>query len=264
MSTSYNPSSSGRRPRIGYLVDVQNDFMLPTLPGGRLYVKHLTDPADPGAQAIITRLGSLSRWMSAECDALVLSGDWHSYVDAEIAREGADYKTTYPPHCMGLSPDAAERLGAALIPEVRPEAPLARLERDATRWRAQVVAQQAVGSRTPVFVEKRDFSVWTGNPAMGHFAKELVNAFGSVPEVIIAGVASDVCVDQAIGGFLARGFPVSVVQDAIYSLGTQPDAELLASWATRGATLTSLAELQARPPRIQPAAPAPVRSRAGR
>ena len=30
--------------RIGWVVDVQNDFMLPPEEGGRLYVSDLTDP----------------------------------------------------------------------------------------------------------------------------------------------------------------------------------------------------------------------------
>ena len=238
-------TTTPRRPRVGYLVDVQNDFMRAALPGGRLYVRHLQDPDDPGAEQIIPTLARLARWMYQRCDAVILSGDWHGPEDAEIDATAPDFRTTYPPHCMGRSTDAAECAGAALIPEVTPPHGSIVLEWNATPRTAARVAAEAIEKRLPVFVQKTQFSVWTGNPVMDAFTNELTNRLAARPEIILAGVASDVCDDQAIRGFLARGYPVTVVRDAIHSLGTQPDEVILAGWEVLGARTTTLAALEA-------------------
>ncbi|MBW8770613.1 MAG: hypothetical protein JF589_12705, partial [Gemmatimonadetes bacterium] len=156
-------TTTPRRPRVGYLVDVQNDFMRAALPGGRLYVRHLQDPDDAGAEQIIPTLARLARWMYARCDAVILSGDWHGPEDAEIDVAAPDFRTTYPPHCMGRSTDAAECAGAALIPEVTPPHGSIVLEWNATPQTAAGVAAEAIERGVPVFVQKTQFSVWTGN-----------------------------------------------------------------------------------------------------
>jgi nicotinamidase-related amidase len=238
-------TTTSRRPRVGYLVDVQNDFMRTALPGGRLYVRHLHDPDDAGAEQIIPVLARLARWMYERCDAVILSGDWHGPADAEIDAMSPDFRTTYPPHCMGRSVDAAECAGAELIPEVTPPRGSIILPWNATPEIAARVAAEAIDKALPVFVQKTQFSVWTGNPVMDVFTSELTERLRARPEIILAGVASDVCDDQAIRGFLARGYAVSVVRDAIHSLGSQPDEEILAGWEALGARTTTLAELDA-------------------
>jgi len=236
---------TSRRPRVGYLVDVQNDFMRAALPGGRLYVRHLNDPDDTGAEQIIPTLQRLAQWMYERCDAVILSGDWHGPEDAEIDATAPDFRTTYPPHCMGRSADAAECAGAALIPEVAPPRGSLVLEWNATPEAAARVASEAVDRGMPVFVQKTQFSVWTGNPAMETFTSALTYELEGRPEIILAGVATDVCDDQALRGFLERGYPVTVVRDAIHGLGTRPDEEMLAEWEALGARTITLAELEA-------------------
>ncbi|MEO6528416.1 MAG: isochorismatase family protein [Gemmatimonadaceae bacterium] len=235
-------SSDAARPRIGYLVDLQEDFMRAGAPGGRLYVKHLADPADVGTEQIIPQLRRLARWMADECDAVVYTRDAHRLVDPEISSAAPDFVNTYPVHCAAYSDDAAERAGAAIIPEVAPSMPMLTLYRDATDDDAVAVAMNAVRDGLPVLVEKSRFSVWIGNRAMGAFVAALEAALGARPEIIACGVASDVCVAQGIDGFLERGYPVTVVRDAIYSLSGDDDARL-SGWATRGATITTVDEL---------------------
>jgi nicotinamidase-related amidase len=247
-------SATRNRPRVGYLVDVQNDFMHAALPGGRLYVKHLQDPDDVGAEQIIPTLERLARWMYQRCDVVILSGDWHGPEDAEIDATNPDFSATYPPHCMGPSTDAAERAGAELIAEVTPPRGSIVLPWDATPEIAARVAREAIDFKLPVFVQKTQFSVWTGNPAMDAFTTELTRALEARPEIILAGVASDVCDDQAIRGFLERGYPVTVVRDAIHSLGSQSDEAILAGWEALGAKTTTLAELEAAEPVTQSSA----------
>ena len=231
-----------RRPRIGWIVDVQNDFMLPT---GRLYVHDLFDPNDQGATLATGAIVDTVAWMRAHCDVLVYTGDWHAYGDREIDTVAPDpARETYPPHCMGLSPDEAERAGAAIIDDVAPGDDVLVLERDATNEEATAIAHRAVRERRPVFIRKSEFSVFTGNPAAGPFLDALVESLGGDPEFVVCGVATDVCVRHAVDGMLDRSRAVRLVTDATWALGLQPPRELFDRWSARGATLTTAADLE--------------------
>ena len=91
---------------VGWVVDAQNDFMLPPEQGGRLYVHDLFDGGqDPGATQIVPALVRAVEWMREHCRVVVFTGDWHAHGDEEIDPVTPDAaKGTYPPHCMGLSP----------------------------------------------------------------------------------------------------------------------------------------------------------------
>lgn len=237
MTTRQTPSSTPvyRRPRVGWVVDVQNDFMLPT---GRLYVHHLTDPSDPGATQAADAITRAVQWMRANCDVVVYTGDWHAYGDREIDTVAPDpAKETYPPHCMGLSPDPVERAGAALIESIDPGDSALVLKRGADADDARSTASRAVFERRPVFIQKSEFSVFEGNTATVPFLTKLEDSLGDAPEIIVCGVATDVCVKRAVDGFLDRGYRVRVVTDATWSLGLLSDDETFDRWASRGAQL---------------------------
>lgn len=245
MTTTRTPSSTPtyRRPRIGWVVDVQNDFMLPT---GRLYVHHLSDPADAGATQAADAITNTVRWMKTNCDVLVFTGDWHAYGDREIDTVAPDpAKETYPPHCMGLSPDPAERAGAALIAAIDPGASALILSRDADADDARLTASHAVSERRPVFIQKSEFSVFDGNVATVPFLTKLEDSLGDAPEIVVCGVATDVCVKRAVDGFLDRGYRVRVVTDATWSLGLLGDDQTFEKWQGRGAQLTTSDQLPA-------------------
>lgn len=235
--------------RIGWIVDVQNDFMLPPEQGGRLYVHDLFDDGtDTGATQVVPALVRAAEWMRANCDAVVYTGDWHAHDDAEIDAVAPDAtKGTYPPHCMGLSPDAEEREGAQIIAEIRPADPVV-LPRDATPADARAVARRAVDERRPVFIHKSRFSVFEGNPAADAFLRALREHLGGNVEVYVIGVARDVCVKGAVEGMLepARGVPVTLVTDATWGLGIEPEAESLRRWMDAGAALVTTAGLELR------------------
>ncbi|HEX6039534.1 hypothetical protein, partial [Longimicrobium sp.] len=151
----------GQGPRrIGWIVDVQNDFMLPPEQGGRLYVHDLFDNGqDAGALQIVPALVRATEWMRDHCAAIVYTGDWHAYGDAEIDPVAPDAtKGTYPPHCMGLADDADERAGADIIDEIRPADPIV-LARDADDDAARDAARRAIAEGRPVFIHKSRFSV---------------------------------------------------------------------------------------------------------
>lgn len=233
---------------IGWVVDVQRDFLEPPERGGRLYVHDLFDPADTGAERVRAAIVRAVAWMRRACDAVVFTGDWHAPDDREIDPVAPDAaRGTYPPHCMGLSADPTERAGAALIPEVDPGPNARVLGRDATDAEARTAARAAAAGR-PVFVHKREFSVFAGNPGADAFVAELAAGVaarhaGVLPEFVVCGVAADVCVRHAVDGLLARGHRVAVVRDAIWGLGLEPVDALLARWAAAGARVMTVDEL---------------------
>jgi nicotinamidase-related amidase len=228
--------------RIGWIVDVQNDFMLPPERGGRLYVHDLFDNGqDTGAQQIVPALVAATEWMRVHCDAVVYTGDWHAHDDAEIDAVAPDAaRGTYPPHCMGLSDDAEERAGAEIIDEIRPADPIV-LARDADEDAARETARRALAEGRPVFIHKSRFSVFEGNPAADAFVRALRDRLGGDVEVYVIGVARDVCVKGAVEGMLdpLRGVPVTLVTDATWGLGIEPEAESLRAWADAGAALVT-------------------------
>ena len=232
------------RRRLGWVVDVQHDFMVPPEQGGRLYVHDLADPSDAGAVRIEPAIARTVAWMRGNCDALVYTGDWHADDDREIDRESPDFRDTYPAHCMGAGADPGERPGAELVPAVAPQGPLAVLTRDATPADADRAAVEAAAG-TPVMIQKREFSVFAGQAQTERFLGALSAALGARPEIVVCGVATDVCVKGAVDGFLDRGYAVTVVRDAVWGLGLVPDEELFAGWERRGARIAGLAELEA-------------------
>ena len=240
---------SWARARIGWIVDVQNDFMRPD---GRLYVHNLFDPADAGATLAMASIVQTVEWMRRSCDVVIFTGDWHAYGDREIDTVAPDAtKGTYPPHCMGLSPDAAERAGAALITEIDPGSAALVLTRDAIDETARDIARRAVDERRAVFVQKSEFSVFEGNRSADAFVQalrvalgdDLGDGSGEPVDFVLCGVATDVCVKKAVDGLLDRAARVHVVTDAIWSLGLLGPADTTDLWAQRGARLGVSADL---------------------
>lgn len=232
------PAEAGGGPAIGWIVDVQNDFMRPPQDGGRLYVHDLFDPADGGAALARPRIEEAARWMGEHCDVLVFTGDWHGLDDEEIDPVAPDPGAgTYPPHCMGRSEIPAEREGALIVDSIRPR-DLVVLDRDAEPREAARVARIAVSEARPVFVRKSRFDVFEGNAAAEALLEALSAELGGPPVIYVAGVARDVCVTQAIDGMQARGYRTVAIRDATWGLGLEPEEETLARWRRGGEVLT--------------------------
>lgn len=237
------------KARIGWVVDAQNDFLLPPEQGGRLYVHDLFDDGeDAGATQAIPAIERAVEWMRARCEVMVYTGDWHSYADEEIDAVAPDpSRGTYPPHCMGLSDDATEREGAQILASIRPEDPIV-LARAATSEDARAAARRAVAERRPLFIHKSKFDVFEGNPSTDDLIRALREELKKPVEVFVAGVARDVCVKQAVEGMLApqRALPVTLITDATWGLGIEKEEESLARWLASGAALMTTAGLAMR------------------
>lgn len=221
---------------IGWVVDVQNDFMRPD---GRLYVKDLGDDSDPGAVEAQAAIERTVEWMRTHCDLMVFTGDWHDYGDAEIDPVDPDPSSgTYPPHCMGRSDDPDEREGAEILESVRPAHPVS-LELGADDREARQVAALAVDESRPVFIQKTRFDVFEGNEATEALVRGLRDVLERDLEFWVAGVARDVCVTNAVDGLAERGYDVVAVSDATWGLGLEDEEETLARWKAEGRVVTT-------------------------
>jgi nicotinamidase/pyrazinamidase len=204
-------------------VDTQFDFMTPPHAGGKLYVRDPGDESDPGAVRIVPALERLSGFARDRKILRVATGDWHTLEHREIDPVSPDFETTYPPHCMA-GEEGSRKIG---VTQLRDPLLLPLGAHAATAWD---IARRAVREGRDVFVQKEEFSCFTGNPA----TEALIEALNP-NAIVVYGVALDVCVRYAVEGMLDRGWTVYVVEDATWGLGLEEPEELLERWAARGA-----------------------------
>jgi len=199
-------------------VDTQVDFMLPD---GRLYV--------PGSIEIIPALQRLTEHAHARGIRILASADDHVPGHRELS-DTPDFVTTFPEHCMRGTP------GQRKIPETALRNPL--VIDPAPRDLAELAAAVAAHDGDLLFL-KHWFDVFT-NPNLLPALDTLAPA-----RIVLYGVALDVCDRYAIEGLLAHrpGIPVSLVIDAARAIDAARGDELLAGWAARGVTLTTVDEV---------------------
>ena len=203
--------------RILWDVDTQVDFMLPH---GKLYV--------PGAEETIPTMRRLVEAARQAGIVHVASADDHEITDPEIADE-PDFRNTYPPHCLRGT------TGAEKIAETKQEDPLPLGELPIPPG---LVPPLLEGKRE-VLLLKKNFNVFT-NPN----ADALVDALDP-DEVILFGVATDVCDDAAILGLLQRGRRVRFVEDAARGLDETRVTACTGIWRERGVEFTTVDDVVA-------------------
>jgi len=196
--------------RILWDVDTQVDFMLPH---GKLYV--------PGAEETAPAMAKLVAAAREAGLVHVASADDHELTDPELS-ERPDYRETYPPHCLRGTK------GARKVPETDQEDPVPiGLEPLPEHW---------LEGREFLLL-KKSFDVFT-NPNTERLLERL-----DPDEVILFGVATDVCDDAAIRGLLQRGRQVLFVEDAARGLDDERVAECTAAWRESGVRFTSVDEV---------------------
>jgi nicotinamidase/pyrazinamidase len=190
-------------------VDTQFDFMLPD---GKLYV--------PRAEETVPAMKLLVDAARAAGLVHVASADDHELTDGEISAE-PDFVTTYSPHCLRGT------RGARKIPETEQEEPV----------------PLGLGPVPDLYLEgreflllKKSFDVFT-NPN----TERLLDRLGP-DEIVVFGVATDVCDDAAIRGFLARGLKVRFVEDAARGLDDERVAVSTTFWREQGVEFTTAEE----------------------
>ena len=189
-------------------VDTQLDFMHPD---GKLYV-----PDAEEAAPAMRRLVEAARTAGIPH---VASVDDHELTDPEIVPAGeADFVNTFPPHCLRGT------RGAEKVPETEQEDPL---PLGLVPFPPGLIPGLIAGRREFLLL-KKNFNVFT-NPN----AEPLLEALDP-DEVVVFGVATDVCDDAAITGLLQRGRKVVFVEDAARGLDEARVAAATAAWRDRG------------------------------
>jgi nicotinamidase/pyrazinamidase len=198
--------------RILWDVDTQIDFVLAN---GKLAV--------PGAESAVDAMTQLVVAARAAGIPHVASADDHELTDAEISDE-PDLQTTYPPHCLRGTH------GAEKIPATTQSDPVPLALTD--------VPEKWLRGREFLLL-KKSFDVFT-NPN----AERLLDRLDP-QEIVLFGVATDVCDDAAIRGLLARGRSVTFVEEASRGLDEARTASCLAAWRGQGVRFASVAEVLA-------------------
>jgi nicotinamidase/pyrazinamidase len=201
-------------------VDTQVDFVRA---GAKLPV--------PGAEDAAPAMARLVRWASEHGLVHLATADDHELTDPELSTE-PDYETTYPPHCLRGTP------GAAKIPET---AQLDPLPLSLTPYPPGLIPR-LVDGRRELLVLKKTYSAFS-NPNL-----ETVLAALAPSEVIVFGVATDVCNHAAIMGLVAGGYDVAFVEDASRGLSEERVAAVLAEWREAGVRFTTTDEVVAATP----------------
>jgi nicotinamidase/pyrazinamidase len=200
--------------RILWDVDTQVDFMLPD---GKLYV--------PGAEETAPAMRRLVEAARQAGLVHVASADDHELTDPEISND-PDWRNTYPPHCLRGT------RGAAKIPETEQADPL---PLSLVPYPPGLLPALAEGRRE-ILLLKKNFNVFT-NPN----TDALLDALDP-DEIVVFGVATDVCDDAAIRGFLARGRRVVFVEDAARGLDAERTSAALEAWRAAGVAFATTDE----------------------
>jgi nicotinamidase/pyrazinamidase len=188
-------------------VDTQVDFVRAE---GKLAV--------PNAETTVPAMARLVEWARAEGIPHVASADDHELTDDEIS-ETPDFSATFPPHCLRGTRGAekiAETAQADPVPLGSSDVP--------ERW---------LRGREFLLMKKH-FDVFT-NPNTDRLLERL-----APDEVVLFGVATDICDDAAIRGLLARGHRVTFVEDASRGIDDERSQACVVSWRGAGVRVATV------------------------
>ena len=181
---------------IFWNVDTQFDFVSPQ---GKLYV--------PGAEKLKPNWAKLTELAKRKLIRVVNTADWHYSNSAELS-SSPDFVNTFPPHCM------ANTSGAEYIAETNPG------ESMILNWDMNYLINNEIINQEKYRnykIRKDAFDVFKGNP----YTDELLN-FLSPETVVVYGVTTNVCVNDAVVGLASRVNRVIVVENAIKELPNIP------------------------------------------
>jgi nicotinamidase/pyrazinamidase len=203
--------------RILWDVDTQVDFMEPS---GKLYV--------PSARDVAPAMERLVDAVRAAGLVHVASADDHELTDPEIS-DTPDFRNTFPRHCLRGT------RGAEKILETKQRDPL---PLSLVPFPPGLIPG-LVDGRREILLLKKNFDVFT-NPNT-----EALLGVLDPDEIVVFGVATDVCDDAAIRGFLQRGRRVLFVEDAARGLDDARTSACLAAWREQGVQFTTAEEVVA-------------------
>jgi nicotinamidase/pyrazinamidase len=199
-------------------VDTQYDFMHAA---GKLYV--------PDAERIIGNLKRLTDYAHAHGIRIVASADDHVMGHAEIS-DTPDWKATFPPHCLRDTP------GQRKIPETSLRDPLVI---EPARGEVAALTRRVRTHRGDILFNKHRFDVFSNENVM-----PVLEAIAP-DDVVLYGVATDVCDKAAIEGLLERRTHTRlfVVTDAVAGIDKDVSQQLLKEWGDEGVRLVNTKEV---------------------
>lgn len=187
-------------------VDTQLDFLFPA---GALSV--------PGAEAIVKPLNALTSFAGAKHIQIISTADAHTEDDPEFK--------AWKPHCVsgttGQQKTAGTLLGQRIILSTAPDS------LDGIRSRLADAPQ--------IIVEKQMLDCFTNQ-----HLRPLLD-FLRADRYVVYGVVTEYCVRCAAFGLLETGARVELVTDAIKSLNTAKEREMLERFQAQGGRLTTVA-----------------------
>ncbi|WP_321346172.1 isochorismatase family cysteine hydrolase [uncultured Draconibacterium sp.] len=198
---------------IFWNVDTQVDFVEPQ---GKLYVQ--------GAEKIKPLWQQITDFAKQKNIKVVNTADFHYPESAELS-DDPDFVNTFPQHCMANTP------GAEYVAETQPE--------DAVEfgWAKDYDNFDAVKSARNTVIRKDAFDVFSGNPYTDTILQVL-----SPETVVVYGVTTNVCVNDAVIGLSKRVKRVIVILDAIKELPNIPLP--FGEWKRLGVEMMTFEELE--------------------
>jgi nicotinamidase/pyrazinamidase len=192
-------------------VDTQVDFIEP---GGKLYFE--------GAEGARPAMGRLVDAARAAGAVHVASCDQHELSDPEISQE-PDFDSTWPPHCL-LGTRGAEKIPETkqLDPVPLPLVPL-----------PSAILRRLLEGGREILIPKKQYDPFT-NPNT-----ETMLAALDPDEILLFGVATDICDDAAVRALLRRGRRITFVEDASRGVDESRIAACLAAWREAGVRFTT-------------------------
>jgi nicotinamidase/pyrazinamidase len=197
-----------------YDVDTQRDFLLPE---GKLYVR--------GAERILPQLERLTTFARQHGIPIAGSVDRHFPTDPELRRNGGEY----PDHCMDGT------AGQKKVNATAPQRPIWIENREYPEAELRALLQRG----GEIYLEKQRFDVFSGNRNTAYVFDTLLQG---KDDVVVYGVVTEICVDQAIAGLKDRPIHLHVPRDAIAALGEEREKETLQRWQSWGVHLTTVME----------------------
>lgn len=179
-----------------YDVDTQHDFLHP---GGKLYVE--------GANRIIPALAEVTQLARKLGCRIVASVDRHFPGDPELKSGGGEFEN----HCMSGTP-GQRKVGATapLEPHFVENRELSEDETSA-----------ALAHGGELVIEKQRFDVFSGNRNADALLASLLRGY---TDVVVYGVYTEVCVNDAVRGLSKMGPKIHVVTDATADMGPTASA----------------------------------------
>lgn len=179
-----------------------------------------------GARSIEANLEKLTKYARANSIQVVNTADWHTLQSKEIS-DKPDFETTFPPHCLQGTK------GAEYVPATKPNNPYA------IEWNAPTIDEKVIAAhKGDVVILKDAFDVFAGNP----HADKIVDILNP-DNILVYGVATNVCVNYAVIGLAEKKKRVYVVADAIKELPSFPLDKVLKKWEGKGVKLVSTEEV---------------------